>query len=105
MPKLSRETKRAYVEQQRQTRDHTCHWTSCNRQVKPAMWGCREHWFTLPRYLRDLIWEEYRPGQEANPMLVSRGYYEVARFIQTWIRWYEIGRKKGEKEPILDKGS
>lgn len=28
------------------------------------MWGCREHWFGLPKKIRDAIWREYRPGQE-----------------------------------------
>lgn len=48
----------------RQTRGHTCHWAGCGAQVKPAMWGCKEHWFRLPKRLRDRIWHAYRPGQE-----------------------------------------
>ncbi|MGH8572085.1 MAG: hypothetical protein ACREX8_05860, partial [Gammaproteobacteria bacterium] len=46
------------------TSGHTCHWPGCGKPVPPAMWGCREHWFRLPKLLRDEIWATYRPGQE-----------------------------------------
>lgn len=28
---------------------HTCHWPGCTVEVDPKMWGCRRHWFMLPR--------------------------------------------------------
>jgi len=67
-----------------QTRRHECHWTGCTAQVPPAMWGCKTHWFRLPKRLRDRIWATYRIGQE------SRGdpspeYLAVAREAQDWI--------------------
>jgi len=34
---------------------HTCHWPGCNKEVPPAMWGCKTHWFSLPKRLRDRI--------------------------------------------------
>ena len=43
---------------------HRCHWPTCNVSVPPKMWGCRAHWFTLPKPIRDEIWRTYRPGQE-----------------------------------------
>ena len=43
---------------------HTCHATGCKTNVPPAMWGCRKHWFMVPKELRDRIWATYRPGQE-----------------------------------------
>lgn len=43
---------------------HTCRWVGCNKQVPLNMWGCRTHWFRLPKPLRDAIWAGYRPGQE-----------------------------------------
>lgn len=43
---------------------HTCHAHGCERTVPPRMWGCRAHWFGLPKKIRDAIWREYRPGQE-----------------------------------------
>ena len=68
----------------RQTRPHTCHWPGCARQVPPAMWGCRAHWFRLPKRIRDGIWLAYRPGQE-NDLNVSESYVEWARAAQEWI--------------------
>lgn len=64
---------------------HTCHWTDCQREVPPAMWGCRQHWFTLPKSLRDRIWATYRPGQEITKT-PSAAYIEAAQAVQAWIR-------------------
>lgn len=66
------------------TRGHHCHWTGCNRKVPPALWGCREHWYMLPRELRDRIWRTFRPGQEESKT-PSREYVEAARDVQAWI--------------------
>ncbi len=68
----------------RQTRDHECHWPDCTEQVKPAVWGCRKHWFMLPKELRDEIWRAYRPGQEGDQR-PSRAYLDAARKVQAWI--------------------
>lgn len=64
---------------------HTCHWPGCDKEVPPRLWGCRYHWYKLPRRLRVKILKEYRPGQEIdkNP---SRNYIEVAGEVQQWIR-------------------
>ncbi len=83
--------KRAYVKSQGQTRKHTCHWPGCAEQVPPAMWGCRRHWFSLPKRLRDRIWLTYRPGQEAD-MSPSMAYLNVADEVQAWIK-ENAGRK------------
>lgn len=63
---------------------HHCHWTGCNKVVPPAMWGCREHWFRLPKVYRDRIWRCYRPGQE-NDKQPSEDYVTVALEIRDWI--------------------
>ena len=63
---------------------HTCHWPGCEREVPPAMWGCREHWFKLPKPLRDAIWKEYRHGQEITKTPSAR-YLAVAVIVQEWI--------------------
>ena len=67
---------------------HHCHWPGCNKEVPPRLWGCREHWFTLPQVLRSAIWAHYRPGQEIdkNP---SKEYLNVANRVQKWCREYE----------------
>jgi hypothetical protein len=74
-----------HVLKARKTREHACHWPGCDRQCKPAMWGCRAHWFKLPKSLRDRIWLAYAIGQE-DRMDPSAEYVAVAREAQDWIR-------------------
>lgn len=74
----------AYVKSQGQTRNHECHWPGCTAQVPPAMWGCKPHWFRLPKHLRDKIWATYRPGQERT-MTPSREYLAAADEVQQWV--------------------
>ena len=76
--------KKEYVKKQKQTRPHTCHWPGCNKQVPSAMWGCKPHWFKLPKKLRDRIWDAYVPGQEER-MDPSDKYLAVADEVQQWI--------------------
>lgn len=75
----------AYVKRARQTRNHECHWPGCNVQCAPALWGCRRHWYMLPKHLRDAIWRTYEIGQEKS-FAASRAYLKVAREVQTWIK-------------------
>lgn len=77
-------TKADYVLSQPQTRPHHCHWPGCERQVPPAMWGCKLHWFKLPKHLRDKIWKTFRPGQEKD-WTPSAAYLEAAKEVQAWI--------------------
>jgi hypothetical protein len=77
--------KQAYVKSQGQTRGHHCHWPGCAKQVPPAMWGCKAHWFRLPKGLRDKVWETYESGQEVD-MSPSDAYLAVADEVQAWIR-------------------
>lgn len=76
-------SKADHVRAQTQTRKHTCHWPGCGRQVPPAMWGCKPHWFALPKAIRDRIWKAYRPGQE-DDRNVSLAYLEAAREAQAF---------------------
>lgn len=64
---------------------HTCHWPGCNAEVPPRLWGCRTHWFMLPKRLRDLIWITYHPGQEITKT-PSDAYIDAAHQVQDWIR-------------------
>ena len=73
-----------YVKSQGQNRDHHCHWPGCDKQVPPAMWGCKAHWFKLPKTLRDKIWAAYAPGQEVSGT-PSIEYVKVAREVRNWI--------------------
>lgn len=63
---------------------HHCHWPGCNKAVPPAKWGCAQHWFKLPKHLRDAIWRTFRPGQEISKT-PSREYVAVAMRVQNWI--------------------
>lgn len=76
--------KAQYVKSQGQTRDHTCYWPGCTKQVPPAMWGCKEHWYMLPKPIRDKIWAAYRPGQERR-LDPSRAYLDAAHEALDWI--------------------
>ena len=63
---------------------HLCHWPGCAKPVPPKMWGCREHWFSLPMDLRFRIWDTYVPGQEISKT-PSKDYLAAARMVQDWI--------------------
>ena len=63
---------------------HTCHWPGCELEVPPKMWGCKKHWFMLPKPLRDEIWATYRPGQEITKT-PSPDYLVAARKVRDWI--------------------
>lgn len=73
-----------HVRKARQTRDHECHWPGCGKQVPPAAWGCKRHWFMLPKEIRDRIWRAYRAGQEED-LKPSTDYFAAARAAQEWI--------------------
>lgn len=82
---VPKEDKVKYVKAQGQSRNHHCHWPGCGKQCKPAYWGCYSCWMKLPKYLRDKIWETFKPGQEVNAT-PSREYIQVAREVQQWIK-------------------
>lgn len=63
---------------------HTCHWPGCAKEVPPKLWGCKQHWYYLPKHLRDAIWDTYRPGQEIDKQ-PSEAYLVVTRQVQLWI--------------------
>lgn len=63
---------------------HTCHWSGCTKEVPPAMWGCRIHWFLLPKRLRDKVWATYVPGQEITKT-PSETYIAVIHEVNEWI--------------------
>lgn len=77
-----------HVRQVKQTRSHSCHWKGCNRQVPPALWGCKRHWYKLPHFLRTKIWAVYVPGQERT-LTPSPEYLKVAHEVDTWVERYE----------------
>lgn len=63
---------------------HICHWPGCGNPVPAKLWGCRTHWFKLPKDLRDKIWATYVPGQEIRKD-PSQAYLTAAKEVQEWI--------------------
>jgi hypothetical protein len=57
------------------------------------MWGCKPHWFALPKRLRDMIWDTYVPGQEITKT-PSDVYINAAQQVQTWIKAKEFAEKR-----------
>lgn len=56
------------------------------------MWGCRGHWFALPKDIRAEIWKQYRPGQETDK-LPSKEYVDIAMKAVAFGIKYEQKRK------------
>lgn len=69
---------------------HTCHATGCNKQVRPEMFMCSYHWFSLPKILRDRIWKTYKVGQ-CDDWNISHDYANAARECLAY-----IARKEGK---------
>lgn len=46
---------------------HVCPAPGCEEQVDRSMLACRAHWFSIPKPLRDEVWEAFLgdgPGSE-----------------------------------------
>jgi hypothetical protein len=87
---------------------HTCHWPGCKVEVPPRLWGCREHWFRLPKAIRDRIWATYVPGQEVRKD-PSAAYLAVAAEAERYARTVDSAlREIGDKarptsdNPLVD---
>ena len=63
---------------------HLCPWPGCQIEVPRRMWGCRAHWYRVPKSLRNRIWATYVPGQEVT-MTPSREYVLAAKAVRDWI--------------------
>jgi len=67
---------------------HTCHATNCNVRVPPEMFMCKSHWFTLPKRLRDKIWDTYRVGQ-CDDWNITKEYSEAAKECIKYLARFE----------------
>ena len=99
---------------------HTCHAHGCKQPVPPAMWGCRSHWYSLPKKIRDAVWREYRPGQENTKtpslryMAVQRlavahtafkphdeaAAYAAAQYTLEALEWRKLAIERGQGDPL-----
>jgi hypothetical protein len=41
---------------------HNCPATGCTLNVSAGKLLCRSHWFTVPKALRDAVWDAWRGG-------------------------------------------
>ena len=55
------------------------------------MWGCKPHWFTLPKPLRDRIWATYRAGQEITKT-PSDAYLKAAEEVRLWCLQHDLNK-------------
>ena len=74
----------------RDRHNHRCHWPGCDLNVAPRFWGCKKHWYKLPKRIRDRIWDTYVHGQEITKS-PTREYIEAAREAQAWATMVEVG--------------
>ncbi len=75
---------------------HLCHAPGCNKEVPPAMFACKPHWFALPKKVRDAIWREYRTGQEIDKQPSLR-YMAVQRLACAHLMF-----KPHDEKAVLD---
>lgn len=58
---------------------HDCPWPGCTERVPRHLWGCKAHWFALPRALRDRCSGAWRAGD-------VRAHVEALEAIDEWLR-------------------
>lgn len=68
---------------------HKCPAPPCQRQVPPAMFACKSHWFLLPKQVRDDIWDAHRAGTAS----------EHIAAMAAAVRWYEENLCPDEPAP------
>lgn len=72
---------------------HECHAIECGAEIAPKLLFCLKHWRMLSKKLKDLIWENYRPGQERDKK-PSRAYLFYQRQAVN-----DVARREG-KAPL-----
>lgn len=59
---------------------HRCGWPGCKRPIPLAMWGCNRHWYSLPKEIRDAIWQGWKVGK------LSPAWIAADAEAQAWIK-------------------
>ena len=57
---------------------HLCHATDCIAPVPPKYLMCSEHWYMVPKHLRDAVWAAYRRGQERGDAAITAEWHRAA---------------------------
>jgi hypothetical protein len=73
---------------------HRCSWPGCERVVPRSMWGCRAHWYALPRDIRVAIGRAYRHGLDTDSH-PTRTYVDAYRTALAWIAERDAQRATG----------
>ncbi len=76
---------------------HKCEWPGCDRVVPYSMWGCRAHWYALPKSLRTCIGHAYRAGINAGNH-PTMGYVAAHRAALAWIAERDAKRAQGDPQ-------
>jgi hypothetical protein len=61
---------------------HECPWPGCGSRVAREQWGCRNHWYRLPKNLRDQIWRGWRNRQRTGDLTE---HMEALHAADEWI--------------------
>jgi hypothetical protein len=64
---------------------HTCAAEGCQRMVQTTMLMCREHWYQVPKPIRDRVWAAYnnlQRAQHAEEALSLRDEIAALRVVQ-----------------------
>jgi hypothetical protein len=77
---------------------HFCHAEGCDTPVPPVMFMCKPHWYTLHKYLRELVLRYYVPKQEVhkNPSLE---YLTVAGWSILYVATIEMLKTANKNTP------
>ncbi len=59
---------------------HECPAPGCTEQVEHRQLACRAHWYSIPKDLRDELWQAYRSGF---------GSFRHARAVERCIEFLE----------------
>lgn len=62
---------------------HRCPWPGCAVVVAADLWGCKAHWYEIPRALRQKLWAAYQSGQGV--ATASDDYRAASAAIDAWI--------------------
>ena len=77
---------------------HHCHAEGCELIVPPKLLMCANHWFMVPKPLRDAVWRTYRPGQERDKR-PSPEYLAAAKAAIEAVAAVDKPRKKPAPPP------
>jgi hypothetical protein len=58
---------------------HDCPHPTCGRQVPLTQFACRNHWYRIPKDMRDAIWAGYRSGD-------TLGHMQAMSDARRWLR-------------------